>query len=329
MYPRIALSHQGLRSRCVSSCNGNDRCKILHLAVLSGSGILCFTQLLPRIDSLQGAYSMLHHGVRLLRLAIYLILLLIAVSSATFAQTEQVLHGFQAPGDGVVPLAGLVQDSAGNFYGTTSSGGANGHGTIFKLDLAGNETLLHSFNGTDGANPRSTLIRDTAGNFFGTTYVGGTFNSGTVFKLDSMGTLTVLYSFTGGADGRGPIAGLLLDTASNLYGTTYYGGDLSCPSISNPSGCGVVFKVNTAGKETVLHAFTGGNDGAFPLGGLVAGGGSLYGTTVGGGTQGFGTVYRVHRRGSEKVLHSFIASSTSDAGLGPLGRLLRDNAGNL
>src|SRR5262249_43099562 len=148
------------------------------------------------------------------------------------------------------------------------------------------------------SNPRGTLIRDTAGTLFGTTYLGGAHNQGTVFKITWSGKFTVLYSFTGGADGGNPTAGLIRDPNDNLFGTTAYGGNLPCSPHGVPSdGCGVVFKVDTSGKETVLHTFSGA-DGAFPAGGIIAGGGSFYGTTVAGGTQDWGTIFSVRQDGT-------------------------------
>src|ERR1700690_542278 len=101
---------------------------------------------------------------------------------------ETVLYSF-CPGtdctDGYGPEAGLIQDAAGNLYGTTVGGGANGFGTIFKVDPSGQETVLYSFcsalNCADGSNPRDGLIQDTSGNFYGTTPMGGTNNKGTIF----------------------------------------------------------------------------------------------------------------------------------------------------
>jgi uncharacterized repeat protein (TIGR03803 family) len=101
-----------------------------------------------------------------------------------------------------------------------------------------------------------------------------------VFKLDPAGNETVLYQFAGGADGRYPNAGVVLDGAGNLYGTTEYGGDFSCPG-----SCGVVYKIDPAGHETVLRTFTGA-DGAVPTAGVVLNAGNLYGTTLFGGTYG-------------------------------------------
>jgi uncharacterized repeat protein (TIGR03803 family) len=135
------------------------------------------------------------------------------------------------------------------------------------------------------------LVRDNGANLYGTTYTagdlvcGGGFGCGVVFKLDTTGKETVLHSFTGGADGTAPAAGLLRDAAGNLYGTTYAGGDLGCTPVGGGSGCGVVLNLDTTGKETVLHRFTGGADGRNPgLAGLVRdSAGTLYGTTVAGG----------------------------------------------
>src|ERR1017187_6672638 len=148
------------------------------------------------------------------------------------------------------------------------------------------ESVLYSFKwGTDGAEPWAGLARDAQGNLYGTTSVGGgstncsPYGCGTVFEVDTTGNETVLHSFTRtGGDGAYPYAGLVRDAQGNLYGTTYEGGDPAC-------NCGTVFKVDTTGKETVLHSFTGtGGDGAYPYAGLVQDAqGNLYGTTNNGG----------------------------------------------
>jgi uncharacterized repeat protein (TIGR03803 family) len=149
---------------------------------------------------------------------------------------------------------------------------------VFKLQTTGKEKVLHSFGGfADGANPVAGVVRDSAGNLYGTTVFGGASGQGAVFKLDTIGTETVLYSFTGGADGGNPSAGVIRDSAGNLYGATTIGG---APGM----GYGVVFELDTAGTETVLHTFAGGADGANPVGGLVRdSAGNLYGTTQDGG----------------------------------------------
>jgi len=239
---------------------------------------------------------------------------------AAQAQTYTVLHKFKgAPTDGRYPEYGhLIGDSAGNLYGTTYSGGASGYGAVFKLDPAGTETILYSFTGeADGGFPNA-VIRDSAGNLYGTAGSGGAWNSGAVFKLDPAGTETVLYSFTGRADGAKPLAGLIRDSAGNLYGTASAGG------VSEYTG--VVFKLDTAGTETVLHTFTGGADGGDPEAGLIRdSAGDLYGTTSGGGVSHEGVVFKLDATG-ETVLYSFTGGAD---GSQPVGGLLRDSAGNL
>jgi uncharacterized repeat protein (TIGR03803 family) len=140
-----------------------------------------------------------------------------------------VLHKFTGGADGSYPYAGVIRDSAGNFYGTTSTGGTSDAGVVFKLDKAGYTVLYNFTGGTDGGNPYAGVIQDSAGNFYGTTqYGGGSFGCsggcGVVYKLDTVGQETALYSFTGGADGGNPYAGVIRDSAGDLYGTTYNGG---------------------------------------------------------------------------------------------------------
>ena len=148
---------------------------------------------------------------------------------------EIVLHSFIGAADGEYPEAGLVQDAAGTLYGTTYQGGTSNFGTAFKLTKAGKKIVLHNFaGGSEGAYPYAGLVSDGVGNLYGTTYQGGPLNRGTVFKIDTAGRLTVLHSFEGGTDGANPYAGLILDKAGNLYGTTEYGG---------ASGQGTVFKI--------------------------------------------------------------------------------------
>jgi uncharacterized repeat protein (TIGR03803 family) len=167
-----------------------------------------------------------------------------------------VLYDFcSAPGctDGANPAAGLIQDAAGNFYGTTYQGGAElASGTVFKLDSTGHETVLHNFcsanDCSDGQFPTAGLIQDAAGNLYGTTNGGSAFydggNGGAVFKLDSTGHETVLYSFCSAAnctDGEDPVAGLIMDAVGNLYGTTV-GGGANTNTVFGGSG-GTVFKL--------------------------------------------------------------------------------------
>lgn len=208
---------------------------------------------------------------------------------------ETVLYNFCSLAecaDGQGPDGTLVRDAAGNLFGTTEVGGAYNFGTVFKLDAAGNETVLHSFGSfpSDGQYPLGGLTADPAGNLYGVTPWGGQALAGTVYKIDRTGTETVLFSFDG-ADGAGPEGALVIDPNGNLYGTTESGGAY---------GVGTVFKLDRTGTETVLYSFAGGYDGALPIAGLLRdGAGNLYGTTAGGGGNsywcdgGCGTVFRL------------------------------------
>ena len=151
---------------------------------------------------------------------------------------ETVLHSFAgSPLDGQEPTAGLIRDAAGNFYGTTITGGASNLGTVYKLDTTGKETVLYSFTGRpDGKFPWAGLVRDAAGNLYSTASQGGASRYGTVFRLDTTGNFIILHSFAFGAtDGITPMGGLIRDTAGNLYGTTLQGGAF---------GVGTVFKLS-------------------------------------------------------------------------------------
>lgn len=199
--------------------------------------------------------------------------------------TETLLHTFTGGGDGEYPESGVIRDSAGDLIGTTETGGASGYGSVFKLNAAGRETVLHSFSGgPDGIGPYAGLL-PFGTDLYGTTSTGGAHGHGTVFKVDFTGTETVLYAFTGGDDGSEPVAGLIHDGNGNLYGVTLYGG-----SFHN----GTVFRLDSAGKETLLHTFTGGADGANPSGGLIRDeSGNLYGTALNGGEFGAGTIFKI------------------------------------
>jgi len=245
------------------------------------------------------------------------------------AGKETVLYRFSGGNDGRGLFAGLVLDAAGNLFGAAAYGGASNLGTVFRLDASGQLNVLHTFTGgADGAYPYSDLILDPTGNLYGTTYGGGISGTGTIFMLDKTGKETILYSFTGVADGANPWASLVRDPAGNLYGTAVYGGDRSCHP---PYGCGVVFKLDTAGKETVLHKF-GGADGASPVAGLARdAAGNLYGTTNRGGGLGCsglgcGTIFKLDTAGKEKLLHRF--SGGAD-GANPWAGLLGDAKGKL
>ncbi len=205
---------------------------------------------------------------------------------------ETVLHTFTAGADGGNPYATLIRDAAGNLYGTTLVGGAFDSGVVFKLDPNGTETVLHDFSGgADGSSPVAALVQDSAGNLYGTTPYGGDLSvfgglgCGVVFKLDATGKETVLYTFRGGADGCQPRGSLMLDTQGNLYGTTDTSG--ACPL------CGVAFKLDMTGKETVLHTFAGPDGRQVDVGLISDADGDLYGVTEEGGASGQGVVFRI------------------------------------
>jgi len=225
------------------------------------------------------------------------------------AQILKTLYNFNGTPDGALPVGGVVR-IGNSFYGTTANGGTDSlPGTVFKVDLKGNETTLYSFSGSpDGYVPLAGLIKDSDGNLYGTTAYGGLYGFGTIFEVSKTGVETVLYSFSGyPADGVYPQAGLVRDAAGNLFGTTQYGGPGSCQINGFTEGCGTVFMLSNTGVETVLHGFVSGTtDGQLPIARLLLdAAGNLYGTTCHGGTQGNGTVFKVTPGGTETVMYSF------------------------
>jgi uncharacterized repeat protein (TIGR03803 family) len=255
---------------------------------------------------------------------------------------ETVLHSFTG-GDGAAVYAGLIFDGAGNLYGTTSRGGANGAGLVFQLrprQKCWRETVLHSFAlDGDGNEPFARLVLDKGGNLYGTTAGGGAYEGGIAFKLAPSvagWTESVLHNF--GAyhrDGVEPNAGLIFDTAGSLYGTTTWGGDYPKPC---SIGCGTVFKLtpgsNDVWTEHLLRRFNQTlrrSDGIAPYATLVFGGSdTLYGTTAGGGSYNHGAVFKLsHPAGegwTETILHSF---KDDRDGSSPFADLVLDAAGNL
>ncbi|MFZ0312829.1 MAG: choice-of-anchor tandem repeat GloVer-containing protein [Candidatus Korobacteraceae bacterium] len=279
-----------------------------------------------------------------------LFILLVAAATAQ-GQTYQVLHTFTGGADGGSPFAGLTQDSAGNFYGTTTYGGQvtstcpDGCGVVFKLAHSGEGwvlTPIYTFQGgEDGANPLAAVVIASDGTLYGTTGAGGGSGCpsyfyggngcGTVFRLQPQPracasfhcpwTETVLYRFTGGSDGATPGYGnLLFDQAGNLYDAATYGG-LDGRYCS--TGCGVVYELTHSSQgwtENVLYSFTSGDDGATPFSGLIFdSAGNLYGTNY------FGTVYELtpsQSGWSEQTLYNLGFSE-------PYGGVVFDSAGNL
>ena len=271
--------------------------------------------------------------------------------------TETILYNFCSLtncADGARPLSGVILDSAGNLYGTTEIGGLQnncvaepGCGVVFELspnsDGTWTETILHSFTGADddGENPECGLIFDAGGNLYGATPYAGT-TGGLVFELSptsgGVWNETVLYAFTdGGTSGSQPNTNLIFDRAGNLYGIAGAGGSQNA-FCSFYSGCGVVFELTpsqgNSWQETVLHTFTDGVDGAFPIGGLTLDPlGNLFGTTTQGGNSGCihgcGVVFELTPGPggwTENVLYSFTGGADGampDASLtiGPNGKI--------
>jgi uncharacterized repeat protein (TIGR03803 family) len=207
------------------------------------------------------------------------------------AWTHTKLWTFGPPPDGIIPEANLIADAAGNLYGTTTYGGDNGLGTVFRLtppaqgQTAWTEKILFSFGASGvGMLPQSGLLLDAAGNLYGTAAKGGTFGAGTVFRLtppaNGQGSWieTTLFSFNfKDKDGAYPQASLLADTAGNLYGTTTAGSPSSCGDY-----CGTVFELSPpppgqiAWTQTVLAGFLTTTTRSTLIGGKN---GNLYGTT--------------------------------------------------
>jgi uncharacterized repeat protein (TIGR03803 family) len=252
---------------------------------------------------------------------------------------ETTLYSFgSSPTDGVGPAAGLVQGRHGYFYGTTTGGGANNYGTVFRISASGTYTSLYSFGSSlnDGVYPYDVLVQGSDGNLYGTTYYGGSNNianlgDGTVFRISPSGTYTTLYSFgSSPTDGANPYAGLVQGCDGNLYGTTLFGGSNNIAS----GGDGTVFRISASGREKTLYSFgSSPTDGVYPYAGLVQGcDGNLYGTTLFGGANniangGDGTVFRISPSGREKTLYSFGSSPTD--GVLPVAGLVQGCDGNL
>ena len=236
-------------------------------------------------------------------------------SSGNLTTLHSFVHNPIHP-QGAYPRGSLILDASGTLYGTTSAVdygtpnrcGANGDGTIFKLDASGSLTTLHRFDGSDGACPYGALVLDASGNLYGTTSVGGAGGYGTVFKLDSAGHLTTLHGFNG-SDGAIPLGSLILDASGNLYGTT---SDILTTSF------GTVFKLDASGNLTTLHSFNG-PDGVYPYGSLVLDASSnLYGTAGRGGMGGGGVVFSLSTTSEPQSLSGVLPTSGPASGLTPI-----------
>ena len=243
----------------------------------------------------------------------------------------KVPYAFQNGSDGRTPRAGsLLFDHAGSMYGTTSAGSLNDNGAVYKLINSGgnwSEQTLYQFTGTpDGANPYSGLIFDALGNLYGTTMQGGQNNAGAVYKLTLNGggyTESVIYSFNASTDGGAPHAGLIFDSAGNLYGATTSGG---------PGGAGTIFQLSPNGSGYDFHiikSFSGGAS-CGPYASLsMDGSGNLYGTTYCGGTFNSGNVFKLTRSGSDFIYSSIYDFTGDTDGKNPYSDVSFDSHGNL
>jgi uncharacterized repeat protein (TIGR03803 family) len=231
--------------------------------------------------------------------------------------------GHAGGGDGAFPYSGLIRDNNGNLYGTTSGGGG-GYGTIFEFQFVNGvwmETVLHSFD--NGGQPKWSFTFDANGNLYGFTSDHGGRANAHAYKFDSMGSYTQLTFFKGKA-GDEPVGVPALDPAGNLYGATAAGG--------RQCNCGLIFKLNPAGQETVLYKFRGQEDGAYPNSSLILDtkARALYGTASAGGDlscsapTGCGVLFKMGAAG-ETVLHSF----TGGADGGYPSSIIRDTNGNI
>lgn len=244
---------------------------------------------------------------------------------------ESILYKFQGNADGGVPAASLAMDSSGNLYGaTTAEYLAPG---VFKLTPGSSHwtetTLFNVTNAqTQGGRPNGITL-DAAGNIYGTASEGGVDNDGVVFELvrgsNGLYTQSILHVFTGGSDGNYPEGNITIDSAGNLYGTTYWGGAGSTACVS----CGTVYKLSPSGggwTDTILHRFVGGTDGANPQGSvLIDPSGNLIGTTRLGTEANFGSVFEL-AAGSYTETQIYGFPSTDGANIG--GGLVEDAAGN-
>ena len=265
--------------------------------------------------------------------------------------THTTLYSFSGGADGKGPEGSLVDGGNGFFYGTTENGGiltcqiwpGPGCGTIFKIDSSGHLTTLYSFTGgADGANPAEGLIVARDGYLYGTTLFGGDASCnlsaytgcGTIFRIDAAGNFQALHAFSGAADGGVPFSSLLQASDGDFYGTTTAGGNQSCLVIaaneqfSTYTGCGTVFKMDTAGHVTALYSFNGTpGDGSNPFSALIQGSdGYFYGSTRWGGSGvcssltnggGCGTIFRLAGPAGPLAVQQGITATKVLRALGP------------
>lgn len=210
--------------------------------------------------------------------------------------------------DAAVPYDRLVSIGS-TFYGTSTKGGSFGYGTVWSVTMKGTERILLNFSGNDGEKPTAGLV-NVNGTLYGTASDGGAYGYGTAYSITTSGKLRVLHMFGNGTDGRSPVGGLLY-SGGTLYGATYGGG--------TSAYYGTVYSLKPNGTEKILYNFASGTDAQSPIVTLTLLNGTLYGTSVYGGTTGYGTVFSVNVAShKERVLHSFTGAtdgSYPEAGL--------------
>ncbi len=239
---------------------------------------------------------------------------------------ESIVHSFGNGTDGAQPIGGVVFDSEGNSYGTTSLGGAYGNGTVFEITSSGIESVIYSFTGgSDGTNPVAGVSLDAQGNLYGTTSFGGAYSTGVVYKLSRSGsswTQTVLYNFQGLSDGQYPVGGVILDKAGNIFGSTFAGGD---------NGGGTVYELSPSGGDwtlTTLYSFSGNFGGPYnKLTFDVQG--NIYGFTNADGTQGLGSVFKLTAANGSWTFADLYDFTGGSDGASPYGSVAVDADGNI
>ena len=249
------------------------------------------------------------------------------------------LFEFDGAGGGATPYGGKpVFDHAGNLFGTTYAGGGGncngGCGVVYELSPSQGgwtQTVLYSFAGGpgDGAYPWAGVTLDQAGNLYGTTQLGGAFGYGIIYKLSPSGsgwTETVLYNFQRPQDGGWPYAGLLFDTAGNLYGATTIGGSGDGGTLFKLSPNGSGWTYQTLCNFTRRPGQQAGGPVATPI---MDAAGNIYGATGGDGAFGFGAVFKASNNGSGWVCTSLYDFTGGNDGRLPRSNLVMDSAGNL
>ena len=229
--------------------------------------------------------------------------------------------------DGSFPIAGPVQASNGNFYGTTLQGGTYNQGVIYLISPTGTYKVLHSFcaqtHCTDGASPFAGLMQASNGRLYGTTASGGANGAGTVFAITPAGKFRTLHSFAF-TDGSGPTSALVQTSNGAIYGTTVSGG------LRND---GTVFQMTATGTLKTIYNFCVAaycSDGANPAAGLVAGAnGGLYGTTESGGVNLRGNIFEMTPSGRLKTIYSFCSQTNCADGDTPFAGIVQAGDGTL